>query len=73
MTESEYSQDSELWNYATYALGYKGATHDISHKRPADFSGQWDRWRTKITPTSSSALPIRKEGDGTMLDNTLVL
>ncbi len=47
MTESENSQDSELWNYANYALGYKGATHDIAHKRPADFSGQWDRWRNE--------------------------
>jgi hypothetical protein len=42
MTESEHSSNSELWNYANYALGYTGATHDISHKRPADYSGLWD-------------------------------
>ena len=33
MLESEQSSDSEMWNYATYVLGYKGATHDIAHKR----------------------------------------
>jgi hypothetical protein len=73
MTESEYSQDSELWNYANYALGYKGATHDISHKRPADFSGQWDRWRNENHAYFLKRLANTKEGDGTMLDNTLVL
>jgi len=47
MLESENSSDSELWNYATYALGYKGATHDIAHKRPEDYSGKWDNWRAQ--------------------------
>ena len=47
MLESEQSSDSEMWNYATYVLGYKGATHDIAHKRPADYSGQWDQWRAE--------------------------
>ena len=36
MLESEQSSTSEMWNYATYVLGYKGSTHDIAHKRPAD-------------------------------------
>lgn len=73
MTESEYSQDSELWNYANYALGYKGATHDIAHKRPADFSGLWDLWRNENHAYFLKRLAGTKEGDGTMLDNTLVL
>ena len=47
MLESESSSNSEMWNYANYVLGYKGATHDIAHKRPDDFSGQWDRWRAE--------------------------
>lgn len=73
MTESEYSQDSELWNYANYALGYKGATHDIAHKKPADFSGQWDLWRNENHAYFLKRLAATKEGSGTMLDNTMVL
>jgi hypothetical protein len=72
MTESENSSDSELWNYANYALGYKGATHDIAHKRPADFSGQWDLWRNENHAYFLKRLASTREGDGTMLDNTLV-
>jgi hypothetical protein len=70
--ESEYSQDSATWNYATYALGYKGATHDLSHKRPVE-SGHWDRWRAEQHAYFLTRLRDAKEGDGTMLDNTLVL
>lgn len=73
MTESEYSSTSEMWNYANYALGYTGATHDIAHKRPADFSGQWDRWRNENHAYFLSRLASTPEGDGTMLDNTIVL
>jgi len=73
MTESENSQDAEMWNYANYALGYKGATHDIAHKRPADFSGLWDLWRNDNHAYFLKRLASTKEGDGTMLDNTLVL
>ena len=73
MTESENSQDSELWNYANYALGYKGATHDIAHKRPADFSGQWDKWRNENHAYFLKRLAQTQEGDGSMLDNTIVL
>ncbi len=73
MTESEYSQDSELWNYANYALGYKGATHDIAHKRPEVISGQWDKWRNENHAYFLKRLAQTQEGDGTMLDNTLVL
>ena len=72
-TESENSSTSELWNFATYALGYKGATHDIAHKRPADFSGQWDQWRNKQHAYFLQRLKDTKEGSGNMLDNTVVL
>lgn len=73
MTESENSSDTELWNYANYALGYKGATHDIAHKRPADFSGLWDKWRNENHAYFLKRLADTKEGDCSMLDNTLVL
>jgi hypothetical protein len=73
LLESEQSQDSEMWNYASYVLGYKGATHDIAHKRPADFSGQWDRWRAEQHAYFLKRLHDTKEGDGNMLDNTVVL
>lgn len=72
MLESEQSQGSELWNYATYTLGYKGATHDIAHKRPPE-SGQWDNWRAQQHAYFLKRLRDTKEGDGNMLDNTLVL
>lgn len=72
MLESEQSQDSATWNYATYALGYKGATHDLSHKRPIE-SGHWDRWRAEQHAYFLTRLRDAKEGTGTMLDNTLVL
>ena len=73
MLESESSQSSEMWNYATYALGYKGATHDIAHKRPEDFSGKWDQWRSEQHAYFLKRLRDSKEGDGNMLDNTVVL
>ena len=73
LLESEQSQDSEMWNYATYVLGYKGATHDIAHKRPAEFSGQWDRWRAEQHAYFLQRLRNTPEGDGNMLDRTLVL
>ena len=73
MLESESSSDSEMWNYANYALGYKGATHDIAHKRPADFSGQWDRWRAEQHAYFLQRLRATPEGEGNMLDRTVVL
>ena len=73
MLESESSQSSEMWNYATYALGYKGATHDIAHKRPDIYSGQWDQWRAEQHAYFLKRLRDTKEGDGTMLDRTVVL
>ena len=73
MLESEYSQSSEMWNYANYALGYKGATHDIAHKRPEDFSGRRDNWRAQRHAYFLQRLRDTREGDGNMLDRTLVL
>ncbi len=72
-TESENSSQSELWNFATYALGYKGDTHDIAHKRPAEYSGQLDNLRNKQHAYFLNRLKEAKEGDGNMLDNTIVL
>jgi len=72
-TESENSSQSELWNFANYVLGYKGATHDIAHKRPKDYSGQWDQWRNKQHAYFLQRLKDTPEGDGNMLDNTIVL
>jgi hypothetical protein len=73
MLESESSSDSEMWNYANYALGYKGATHDIAHKRPAEFSGLWDKWRAEQHAYFLQRLRDTPEGDGNMLDRTCVL
>lgn len=73
MLESESSNTSEMWNYATYVLGYKGATHDIAHKRPEGFSGEWDKWRAEQHAYFLKRLRDTKEGDGTMLDRTVVL
>lgn len=73
MLESEQSSGSEMWNYATYVLGYKGATHDIAHKRPADYSGQWDRWRAEQHAYFLERLRGTPEGEGNMLDRTVVL
>ncbi len=73
MLESEQSSTSEMWNYATYVLGYKGATHDIAHKRPADYSGQWDRWRAEQHAYFLNRLRDTSEGEGNMLDHTVVL
>ncbi|MFT5300129.1 MAG: hypothetical protein ACI814_000903 [Mariniblastus sp.] len=71
--ESEHSSSSEMWNYATYVLGYKGATHDIAHKRPAEYSGKWDRWRAEQHAYFLNRLRNTPEGDGNMLDRTVVL
>lgn len=73
MLESENSHDSEMWNYANYALGYKGATHDIAHKRPPDFAGKWDRWRAEQHAWFLKRLADTPEGGGSMLDRTVVL
>jgi len=73
MTESEQSTSHEVGNYSNYLFGYKGNTHDISHKRPDKVSGQWDRWRSEQHAYFLERLRSAQEGDGDMLDHTLVL
>lgn len=72
MLESEHSSGSEMWNYANYVLGYKGATHDIAHKRPPE-SGKWDNWRAKQHAYFLKRMRNTPEGDSNMLDQTVVL
>ena len=72
MTESEHSTGNEVGKFASYALGYSGATHDIAHKRPIE-SGHWDKWRAEQHAYFLQRLKSTPEGDGNMLDRTLVL
>ena len=72
MLESEQSNGSEMWNYANYVLGYKGATHDIAHKRPTE-SGLWDQWRAKQHAYFLERLRSTPEGESNMLDQTVVV
>ena len=73
MTESEQSTAHEVGNYSNYLFGYNGNTHDISHKRPDIVSGQWDRWRAEQHAYFLERLRATREGDGDLLDHTLVL
>jgi hypothetical protein len=73
MTESEHSTGNMVGNFANQVLGYTGATHDIAHKRPDDFSGQWEVWRAERHSKFLKRLRDTPEGDGNMLDNTVVL
>ncbi len=72
MLESEQSVGHETGKFATYALNYQGATHDIAHKRPHE-SGLWDKWRAEQHAYFLQRLRDTKEGDGNMLDRTVVL
>ncbi|MEO2145544.1 MAG: DUF1552 domain-containing protein [bacterium] len=72
MLESEASSDSETWHYASHALGYEGATHDLAHKRPVE-SGHWDRWRARQHAYFLERLRDTPEGEGNLLDRTAVL
>ena len=72
MTESEHSTGNEVGAFATRVLGYKGATHDIAHKRPAE-SGQWDNWRAQQHAYFLKRLRDTPEGEGNMLDHSVVL
>lgn len=73
MTESEDSVSNEVGNYSNYVLGYKGNTHDISHKRPEGVSGHWDHWRATQHAYFLERLRATSEGDGNLLDHTVVL
>ncbi len=72
MLESEQSTSHEVGKFATHALGYKGQTHDIAHKRPTE-SGLWDNWRAQQHAYFLKRLRDTPEGDGNMLDRTVVL
>lgn len=72
MLESEHSTSTELGKFATSVIGYEGATHDIAHKRPLD-SGKWDNWRAQQHAYFLNRLRETPEGDGNLLDRTLVL
>jgi hypothetical protein len=73
MLESESSSNNPLGKFVSIALGYEGVTHDIAHKRPAKYAGLWDQWRAKQHAYFLNKLKMTKEGDGNMLDRTLVL
>jgi hypothetical protein len=73
MTESEHSTGNPVGNFANQLFGYKGATHDIAHKRPEDASLQWERWRAEQHAYFLKRLRDTPEGEGNMLDNTVVL
>lgn len=72
MLESEQSTSNEVGKFATQVLGYSGQTHDIAHKRPAE-SGLWDHWRAQQHAYFLERLRNTLEGEGNMLDRTLVL
>ncbi|BCX47492.1 hypothetical protein HAHE_14000 [Haloferula helveola] len=73
MTESEHSTGNLVGNFANRVLGYTGATHDIAHKRPDGFSGDWEKWRAEQHSYFLKRLKDTPEGEGNMLDNTVVL
>jgi len=73
MLESEQSQSSPMWNYPAYAIaGCTKSSHDLSHGRPIE-NGPWDNWRAQQHAYFLQRLRDTKEGDGNMLDRTLVL
>ena len=72
MLESESSVNNPLGKFASHALGYGGVTHDLAHKRPIE-SGHWDNWRAKQHAYFLERLRDSKEGDGNLLDRTVVL
>lgn len=73
MTESEHSTGNPVGNFANQIFGYTGATHDIAHKRPEDASLKWEQWRAEQHAYFLKRLRDTPEGEGTMLDHTVVL
>ncbi|NNE91609.1 MAG: DUF1552 domain-containing protein [Verrucomicrobiales bacterium] len=73
MIESEHSTGNPVGNFANQIFGYTGATHDIAHKRPEDASLQWEKWRAEQHSRFLKRLRDSPEGEGNMLDNTVVL
>ena len=59
--------------YPSYVLpGCKASSHDFSHGRAPE-NGPWDKWRAEQHAYFLQRLRDTKEGDGNMLDRTLVL
>ena len=73
MTESEQSTSHDVGNYSNTVLGYSGNTHDIAHKRPDGISGRWELWRATQHAYFLERLRSIEEGDGNLLDHTVVL
>lgn len=73
MVESEHSTGNPVGSFANQLFNYTGATHDIAHKRPEAASGQWERWRAEQHAYFLQRLRDTPEGDGNMLDHTVVL
>jgi len=73
MTESEHSTGNLVGNFANKLFGYTGATHDIAHKRPEEASGLWEKWRAEQHSYFLQRLRDTPEGEGNMLDSTVVL
>lgn len=73
MLESEHSTDNEIGKFATHALGYEGQTHDIAHKRPAEYAGLWDQWRAARHAEFLTGLAGTPEGESNLLDRSVVL
>jgi hypothetical protein len=73
MTESEHSTGNLVGNFANKLFGYTGNTHDIAHKRPENVSGEWEKWRAEQHAYFLKRLRDTPDGDGNMLDTTVVL
>lgn len=73
MTESEHSTGNPVGNFANQIFGYTGATHDIAHKRPEEASLKWEQWRAEQHAYFLKRLRDTPEGEGNMLDHTVVL
>ena len=73
MTESEHSTGNPVGNFANQIFGYTGATHDIAHKRPEEASLKWEKWRAEQHAYFLNRLRETREGEGSMLDNTVVV
>jgi hypothetical protein len=73
MLESESSNSHPTMQYPSYVLpGCKASSHDFSHGRAPE-NGPWDKWRAEQHAYFLQRLRDTKEGDGNMLDRTLVL
>jgi hypothetical protein len=73
LLESEHSTGNTVGNFAKKVFDYTGSTHDIAHKRPEADSVVWEKWRAEQHAYFLQRLRNTPEGDGNMLDNTVVL